>query len=213
MNYNFCVGMNMGENDFQAFTMTWFYRALAISQKLDSSSVNFGQRQIDLGDRFMALWVCFNSIMRELYGENLSDNRLISACSIDTLWIRIFERDKVKLDRFLDQLMTYEITNMKTGAERKLQKKEFNELIWVIYDIRCNLFHGRKDPFDFENSKDYALIRLAFLILVKVVISYLKEKDLIRIHLIENYTEISESDIPKPELKIEDYLDGLIFEF
>ena len=59
MNYNFCVDASMGRTDAEQFTMTWFYRALACSDKIDASSPNAGQRRIDLGDRFMSLWICF----------------------------------------------------------------------------------------------------------------------------------------------------------
>lgn len=214
MNYNFCLKMNMGDNDTQSFTMTWFYRALAVSDELDSSSPNYGLRRIDIGDRFISLWICFNSIMRELYGEGLSDNKQINKCASDPIWIKLFDSNRMVLDKYLDELMRYSVTNMRNGNKMRLTKKDFGQLIRIIYQIRCNLFHGRKDPYeDYRYSNDYVLIRLAFLILTKLTIDYLRSQKLVKIHLSENYTEVFESDMPKPVLEIEDFLDGLIFSF
>lgn len=213
MNYNFCVDASMGRTDAEQFTMTWFYRALACSDKIDASSPNAGQRRIDLGDRFMSLWICFNSIVRDLYGESLSDNALITEASKPSLWTELFEKNKKSLNPYLDELMKYDVKNMKTGKVRKLKTKTFEELIWVIYDIRCNLFHGRKNPYDFEGSKDFKLISLAFLILSEIILQYLTDKELVSLAYTENYLSMAGEDIPEPTLSIDDYEEGLIFQF
>jgi hypothetical protein len=67
------------------------------------------------------------------------------------------------------------IKNMKTG---KLLDMQNSTLIEIIYNIRCNLFHGRKDPTDTQN-RDFQLIRLAFFLLAPLVIEYARQNELI----------------------------------
>jgi hypothetical protein len=43
--------------------------------------------------------------------------------------------------------------------------KEFGQILAAIYQVRCNLFHGQKDP---GNSHDRELVELSFGILSKV---------------------------------------------
>jgi len=47
----------------------------------------------------------------------------------------------------------------------------FESLIEVIYQIRCNLFHGRKDTR--EDEKDFKLICLSYNILLPLFKEYL----------------------------------------
>lgn len=167
------------------FTLTWFYRAFGLYQPVPSSLPKyFSERTIDVADRFISLWICFNSILRKHYGENLNDGQLIKNASddfqntggtinlkqyYDTMSDPEYRGNLEKLKRLLP------IRNMKNNQLLDFSNKS---LIEIIYAIRCNLFHGRKDPTD-TNSTDFELIRLAFFLLAPLVIEYARQYDLI----------------------------------
>ncbi|MFA4855332.1 MAG: hypothetical protein WC634_01935 [archaeon] len=171
--------------DFQAdpFTLTWYNRALRTTPP----------SQIDDGDRFMSLWVCFNSIIRKKYGEKLYDGVLIDSAKTDNefeeIFSGLFKTEPFQSDFF--QLKKMPVRNMRNVKNlravreeevRVISEDKFSELIKVIYDIRNNLFHGRKNPediYDVENN-DYTLIKLAYKLLLPIVTKYLENKGLIK---------------------------------
>jgi hypothetical protein len=167
------------------FTLTWFYRAFAVYSQVPLNEQRFfSQRTIDAADRFISLWICFNSILRKHYGERMSDNKLIERAENDfinpggTLRLREYydtmvdHEYRTNLQRLIDLLP---IRNMKNNQLIDMQN---HSLIFIIYSIRCNLFHGRKDPTDTQ-TRDFELIRLAFLLLAPLVIEYARQNDLI----------------------------------
>jgi hypothetical protein len=180
------LGIESGLDESDLFTLTWFYRAFGLYQHVPSGQHRFfSQRTIDMGDRFISLWICFNSILRKHYGETLSDHLLIQRAEAD------FERTggTLPLKEYYDTMNDSEyrkhlqelsdllpITNMKNG---QLVNFPGNSLIRVIYTIRCNLFHGRKDPSDYTETRDFRLIKLAFFLLAPIVIEYARQNDLI----------------------------------
>jgi hypothetical protein len=165
------------------FTFTWFYRALAIGDTPPlSTSPNFGQRRLDTVDRFLNLWICFNSILRENYGEDVSDSDLINyAISDDRWWDRFSRVDSAELRRHLKALKEFSpIRDMKNPRHLVFLNDEcFEELIPFIYQVRNNLFHGRKNPEDVE-LRDKERIELSFYLLSPLIVSYLAEGGLIR---------------------------------
>lgn len=132
----------MGSTDSDQFTMTWFYRALASTFDGENDCKNQGQRSIDLGDRFISLW-----------------------------------------------------------------------MIKRIYDIRCNLFHSRNDPYDYFGPRDFTLIRLALSILAVMVMEYLLDKDLVKVTYSEDYYSLFDTDVPPPVLNMADLENALQFSF
>lgn len=167
------------ENPLHRFTITWFYRALA-------------KREIDIGDRFICLWICFNSIIRKTYGENLKDSDLIDKVAESYEWRKALEEvmdEHLEIEiKSLSELLP--IKNMKTGkplinkrTKRPFDKNdnltEFSNLIRIIYAVRCNLFHGRKYSFDYEGSKDFKLIKLCYLIFTPIMEFYLSDNKLL----------------------------------
>ena len=79
------------------------------------------------------------------------------------------------------------IRNMKTNA---LVNYPDISLIKIIYNIRCNLFHGRKDPCDYEETRDFKLIKLAFFLLAPIVIEYARQHNMIETYVSRDF-EIS----------------------
>ena len=124
---------------------------------------------VDDADRFMSLWVAFNGWMKSEYGERLLDRDLINKVVREGELIITFEELKEKSLRFrkhLDSLSCYDVIDMREESNRNRFKQyngSFESLIRVIYQIRCNLFHGRKSVD--ENKKDYKLIKLALHVL------------------------------------------------
>ena len=167
------------------FTLTWFYRAFGLYQPVPAGQPRyFSQRTIDIADRFISLWICFNSILRKHYGESNSDFTLIKMASkdlqepegilrlkeyFDTMYDREYRINLQKLENLMP------IRNMKNN---RLANMENSSLIEILYKIRCNLFHGRKDPSDIA-TRDYELVRLAFFLLAPLIIEYARKNDLI----------------------------------
>ncbi|MEM0148045.1 MAG: hypothetical protein QXN16_01575 [Candidatus Micrarchaeaceae archaeon] len=46
------------------------------------------------------------------------------------------------------------------------------DVIKVIYQVRCNLFHGRKNPNDI-NNRDFRLINASYKLLLELMLQYL----------------------------------------
>jgi len=128
------------------FTLTWLYRAFGLCQEVPKSEVRFfSQRVIDVADRFISLWICFNSIVRERYGEGLNDSDLIYYADQDPLWKEYFNKmyDAEFRENLIQLKALLPIKNMKNKSEVNMPPYT---LISVIYQIRNNLFHGRKNP-------------------------------------------------------------------
>jgi hypothetical protein len=177
--------LEAGLDEADLFTLTWFYRSFGLHQDVPAKEHRyFSQRTIDVADRFISLWICFNSILRKHYGEGFSDREMIERAKND------FENagGNLRLKEYYDTMCDPEyrenlkklesllpIRNMKNNTLVDMQN---SSLIEVIYNIRCNLFHGRKDPTE-TNNRDFQLVRLAFYILAPLVIEYARQNDLI----------------------------------
>ena len=104
------------------FTLTWFYRALIKS------------RRIDVADRFISLWICFNSIIRKSYGEGLSDRALIKEAKKDGQWENIFKQ--VWKNPAFEQLCGYKA--------KELCNKDF-DFFSIVYHEDRNFIAKREE--------------------------------------------------------------------
>jgi len=146
--------------------MTWFDRALR-----DDKS------HIDDGDRFISLWICFNSIMRAEFGENIPDHQLIeNAKQFDAFKLSfnsVFTTEKFKEN--FEKLKTFEIMDMRDPHNdlkiKLISNDSWEDLVEILYHIRCNLFHGRKNIRDFGD--DYTIVKVAYGVLLPLVEEYL----------------------------------------
>lgn len=128
-----------------------------------------GRDTIDIGDKFISLWIAFNAWLKSRFGEKINDGELIKKVINFQPLVDIF--NEIKHDQkfkylFLD-LGQYEILNMQdpeNESKKKSYDGSFNSLISSIYAIRCNLFHGRKNFQEDENDKK--LVCLAYKILL-----------------------------------------------
>jgi hypothetical protein len=151
--------------DWRIFTERWLERT------------ERGQVFVDDGDRFISLWIAFNGWMRGKFGEDKTDR-----CQIDSvkgMWDFKGVFNKIKAEDsdfrgYLKELEKLPVVNMQFKNNREdiyRYDGSFESLIEVIYQVRCNLFHGRKD-ID-EDEKDIELVSLAYRILLPLFKAYL----------------------------------------
>src|SRR6266700_5884136 len=129
-----------------------------------------GQQENDPFVKFFFFYVCFDAWITDESGED-----------IDTEKIKWFLRERNCLkDKWLD-IQSSEtkswLSNLKNlspivdtrprHSGRKVylnDPKNLEEVIWFIYKIRCNLFHGSKNPM---SSRDAQLVDLSGRLLEK----------------------------------------------
>ena len=151
--------------DYKVFTDKWLERA------------ERGKVLVDDGDRFISLWIAFNGWMKGKFGEDKRDEELIDKVKkledIRDLF-RVLKERNPRFSKDLVKLSDYTVADMRhidnTNRTRKYDGT-FESLIAAIYQIRCNLFHGRKG----EDEKDLELIRLSYRILLPLFKEYLKK--------------------------------------
>lgn len=135
------------------------------------------QECVDDADRFISLWIAFNGWMKGRFGEPVKDSTLIKRVKEFEDIIDVFNNLKTNDQDFaknLDEIGKYSVLDMRHTDDRDRQKRydgTFESLIEVIYQVRCNLFHGRKGTR--ENEKDLELIRLSHNILLPLFEEYL----------------------------------------
>ena len=148
---------------WEIFTDKWLQRA------------ERGQEYIDDGDRFISLWIAFNGWMKGKFGENKKDRMLLNETKKLTEFSDSFnhlKRDNSCFRRNLEKLANYSVADMRNLKDRNLTYDgTFESLIEVLYLVRCNLFHGRKEIN--ENKKDIELVSLSLKILLPLFKTYL----------------------------------------
>lgn len=151
--------------DWGIFTEKWLKRA---EQK---------RVYIDDGDRFISLWIAFNGWMRGRFGEDKADRFQIESVKGTQDFRDVFNKLKMEdpyFNRQLDELERFSVVDMRfrDGREEIVRYDgTFESLIEVIYQVRCNLFHGRKNIE--EDKKDLKLVRLSYRILLPLFKAYL----------------------------------------
>ena len=151
--------------NWEVFTERWLQRA------------ERGRVFVDDGDRFISLWIAFNGWMKRIFGEALNDYTLLNRLKDSEEARIIFEdlrRNKANFNESLRELSQYTVADMRHLEDQSRVKKYdggFASLIDVLYQVRCNLFHGRKDVK--ANEKDIELVSLAYRILLPLLKAYL----------------------------------------
>lgn len=151
--------------DWRVFTERWLKRA------------ERGHHIIDDGDRFISLWIAFNGWMRGKFGEDKGDRNQIESVKCMRDFKEVFNQlrgNNLAFKECLDKLEGLSVVNMQFKKNREDVYRydgTFESLIEVIYQVRCNLFHGRKD-ID-EDKKDIELVSLAYRILLPLFKAYL----------------------------------------
>lgn len=149
--------------DYEIFTRKWLERAERHGSPVDK------------GDNFIALWIAFNSWMKSRFGEQLKEFELINKVGTQRDFVAVFEELKhvEPLRGFLRTLRTFIVVDMRDEGNRTRDREydgSFSSLMATIYQIRCNLFHGRKN-ID-EDQTDIQLVDLAYDILLPLFKEY-----------------------------------------
>lgn len=151
--------------NYEIFTYRWLARA------------ERQQEYIDDGDRFISLWIAFNGWMKLKFGEAVQDKTLLNRLKKSEEMRIVFEdlrRNKTSFNESLRELSQYTVADMRHLEDQNKVKKydgSFDSLIDVLYRVRCNLFHGRKN-ID-EDKKDFELVGLSYRILLPLFKAYL----------------------------------------
>jgi len=135
-----------------------------------------GQEFLDDGDRFISLWIAFNGWMKCDFGEAENDGSLINHVKESAKFQQVFEniKNQSEFAELLRQLRMFTVMNMRYPNDSNRLKRydgSFASLIDVLYQVRCNLFHGRKDITD--DQRDYELVQLSYKILLPLFKAYL----------------------------------------
>jgi hypothetical protein len=151
--------------NYELFTERWLGRAERKREFVDD------------GDRFISLWIAFNGWMKSKFSETLFDRYLINEVKAMKEFNEVF-RDLKNNDRnflqTLEKFEDYTVADMRyVDNSRKIRKYDgsLDSLMEAIYQIRCNLFHGRKN-LD-EDRKDKELVSIAYNILLPLFKKYL----------------------------------------
>ena len=152
--------------DYKWFTERWLERADRVNE------------EVDITDKFISLWIAFNGWMRRKFGEDKRDNFLIKSVIELNEIKNVFNdlKDKNSFSENLGELGKFTVKNMRFPDDENNEKKydgSFKSLIWTIYNVRCNLIHGRKDPQ--ENKKDLKLICISYNILKPLFNDYIEK--------------------------------------
>lgn len=136
-----------------------------------------GQELIDDGDRFISLWIAFNGWMSGKFVKDVGDRCQLESVKKMQDFKEVFSKLKTEDSDFrgyLEELEKLPVVDMRFRNNREdihIYDGTFESLIDVIYQVRCNLFHGRKE-ID-ENKKDIELVSLAYRILLPLFKAYL----------------------------------------
>jgi hypothetical protein len=108
-------------------------------------------------DNFICLWFAFNAWGRYVTGIESNDNDMKNRLKTDPRLVDSFKKDRQdpEFNKKLLQMKGAKIPTHRTTHEYVCMNDEesFGEVLEVIYRIRCNLFHGRKDPEEEQEQK------------------------------------------------------------
>ena len=141
--------------------------------------------RVDDADRFISLWIAFNGWMKGKFGERKRDTMLLNELKQLPEFNNSFNHLRKANPDFrknLKKLANYSVGNMQRPENGELKYDgKLDSLIEILYRVRCNLFHGRKEING--NAKDKELVSLSLKILLPLFKTYLsmnkpKEKTL-----------------------------------
>ena len=117
--------------------------------------------------RFAILWLSFNAYLNEEYGKKISGdkNKVLEFAKNEQ--VGNLYRDLLEDPKFNKVLSDFKIIKSHKGLfiEDMLTRKEsdrkffddnhrsIRDYLMVIYQIRCNFFHGDKIPYNLEDKK------------------------------------------------------------
>lgn len=143
--------------EYDVFIREWLKRAERENELVDDA------------DRFISLWIAFNAWLKKDYGEKTNDRKMVEKAKGNNALKETFRKLSASDGAFktnLSKLMGYVVIDMRDPKNEKREKScagDYESFLDTIYQIRCNLFHGRKN-FE-ENKRDQELVTLALKLL------------------------------------------------
>lgn len=133
-------------------------------------------------DRFIALWIAFNG-WTNIETNKTDDSKWIKEVSksggvLGENYRRLLEdnsnfKPKVKALKEAAPVYDMRYLNDSNKAKEISNIENLGEVLEVIYQIRCNLFHGAKD---LEDERDHDLVKLAYDILTELFKKIVEEQ-------------------------------------
>jgi len=128
-------------------------------------------------DKFISLWISFNAWMSYKSGKK-RDKMMVNwaAKELEEFYREILKsnsRFKEKVKQLKEYTPIYDSRDS-TRFKEISDINNFSEVLFSIYKIRCNLFHGGKKLI---SSRDERLVGLAYEILSSVFYHELKNED------------------------------------
>ncbi len=136
----------------------------------------------DKFDKFIALWIAFNGWVnietnKTRYSEWIKEVSK-SEGVLGKNYKRLLENDsnfRSNVEALKSAAPVYDMRypNDEDKAKKINKIEKLGEVLGVIYQIRCNLFHGAKDP---EYGRNKSLVELAYSILTELFKGIVEEQ-------------------------------------
>lgn len=102
------------------------------------------------GIKFFYFYLCFNIIMANLSNEN-SDRRMLNWIESNDNVLKDSFTQRLEYKAFLEQVNYLQrlcpVIDSRQNADREVtitDPRNFTEIVEVVYQVRCNFFHGNK---------------------------------------------------------------------
>lgn len=122
------------------------------------------RRENDHYSKFVFLWICFNAWLDYRSGKDTDSEMikwLVSQSAQNSDLVRQYENSKNNSE-FIDSLKS--LANMSPFNDTRgkppiiiADKNDFENIVWAIYRIRCNLFHGSSGAHEDRSLKEVFL--------------------------------------------------------
>jgi hypothetical protein len=128
-------------------------------------------------NRFVALWIAFNALYALHFDEFEHDSQQVRAFG---RWSEAMAVHRQSLrgseySQAIEDLSARGVFNYRRKQNETLvDRNDLERVMVLVYQVRCNLFHGRKYPADL---RDQTLIRAAHTIIRKLVVSLLDQEN------------------------------------
>lgn len=142
-----------------------------------------GQEEQDKFDKFIYHWIAFNALYDQNQSERHENKRIVGFVSknysnkIDIL-LKMSDPLEIFKQRSVERLGRWnipKITNTryhKVFNEKLPNKMRIINLLLTIYQVRCNLFHGGKNP---DGSRSLNLVKAASILLENYLSNFLSK--------------------------------------
>jgi hypothetical protein len=137
-------------------------------KKIVNSWIDKGNNEQDVFNKFICYWIPFNAIYMFRYTVK-SDRDGIESIKKESYFVAEYKKLLTESD-FINRLnelkLICPVTSEKSGNSYNINNNNFSDVIEILYQARCNLFHGSKD---FSDKRDIAVITAATPVLARFV--------------------------------------------